>query len=109
MFEPPTRTKLPVETVPVEPAVLPRLETPAKTPPSPPPPPAGTLMTTEPFETPTEAIPAPAKMTESRFMVPVLDWVVFDVAKNEPRSSVRATEPFVFVQDAKALSEKPSV
>ena len=67
-------------TVPVEPAVLPPVDTPANTPPSPAPPPAGTDTTTDPFVMPTEAMPAPAKLSELSGIVPDDDCVVFDCA-----------------------------
>jgi len=65
-------------TVPVEFAVwVPAART---LPPSPAPPPAGTEIRTLPFVTPTEAIPAPAKINEERALVPEVLWVVFEVA-----------------------------
>ena len=49
--------------------------------PAPPPPPTAPLMTMEPFETPTEAPPAPAKISALRLTVPELDCVVLLVAE----------------------------
>lgn len=54
----PTRTTLPVLTVPVVPKVFPIVETPKLIPPPPPPPPAPEI-TTEPLDIPTETLPAP--------------------------------------------------
>src|SRR5262245_49015116 len=105
----PTSTKFPVETVPVLPAVLPIVETPAKTPPSPAPPPEGTEITTLPFVTPTDAMPAPPKLRFPRFCVPELDCVVFETANRLARMLAIATEPLVFVKLPAALSLNPRV
>src|SRR5262249_19468230 len=75
-----TNMKFPVLTVPVEPAVLPIVDTPAKTPPSPAPPPDGTETTTDPLVIPTLAMPAPAKIMLDALYVPLLLCVVFEVA-----------------------------
>jgi hypothetical protein len=48
--------------------------------PSPAPPPAGTETTTDPPVTPTEAMPAPAKVSDLASCVPLVPWVVFEVA-----------------------------
>jgi hypothetical protein len=61
----PTRTTLPVVTVPVEPAVLPKVETPSPTPPPPPPPPPDAVMV-DPWR-PKEIPLAFEKTTEPRF------------------------------------------
>ena len=105
----PTSTKLPVLTVPVEPAVLPRFDTPANTPPSPAPPPDGTLITTEPLLIPTEAIPAPAKIRELILAVPVDDCVEFEVAYIDRRGASNATDPPVLVQLMPLASVNASV
>ena len=74
----PTRTTLPVDTVPVAPAVFPAVETPKLTPPPPPPP--APLMTYEPFDTPTETLPAPASVKLPIEFVPLVPRVVLDAA-----------------------------
>jgi hypothetical protein len=78
MFVPASTKRVPV--TPVEPAVFPRLDTPAE---YPAPPPDGTEMTTEPPVTPTDAIPAPPKESADLCAVPEVDWVVLDTANIE--------------------------
>jgi hypothetical protein len=84
----PTRTTLPVDTVPVAPAVFPPVETPKLTPPPPPPP--APLMTTEPLDTPTETFPAPANDIWPMVCVPLVPKVVFEAANIDCEMPVEA-------------------
>lgn len=71
--------------------------------------PAGTLITTDPPVTPTEATPAPPKLNAEWFAVPEVLCVVFDTAKRDRFKLAKATEPLELVKLNPRWSEKPRV